>query len=201
MWRRTRENEPWPEEVNSTYEKAVLPARMYTCEFQKGLLFSSRASLINREHKQPSCKAKMFTLMLPRKQTLQHMHLHTSSRMWLTAHTPTNCAVTEWLTPLRHPKRTWTWALLCNCSATTYDKYALRKLPKGVTYCAHTIGISGHVVTSSATGCLCSSTHPSRLQVLHLKGFLPRQNFWEEIEALSRKTHVYVSNLVQELSH
>lgn len=69
-------------------------------------------------------KQKCLTLMLPRKQTLQHMHLHTSSRTWLTAHTPTNCAVSGW--PLSGIPSTWTWALLCNCcSATTYHKYAL----------------------------------------------------------------------------
>lgn len=131
---------------------------------ERSPLFLPRASLINRYI---CAKRKCLTLMLLCKQTLQHMHLHTSSRMWLMAHAPINWAVSGWsLSDI--PKAC---GLLCNCSTTTYHKYALTQIFPKVSLTVHTSTISVYTIGSSGHAVTCASTHPGLTS--HLKDFCP----------------------------
>lgn len=138
VWRRkTRENKPWLKKVISTF-KCLCPIyikRESSYSTVRCLQVTDRSPLFLQMNRYICAKQKHLTLMLPHKQTLQLMPLYTSSRMWLTAHTPINQAVIKWLIPLRHPKSMC--AIVQLLSNYWSQIYTYIKLLKGVTCCTH----------------------------------------------------------------
>ena len=135
------------------------------------------------------------------------MHLYTSSRMWLTAHMPTNWAVTEWLFPLRHPKSMWTIVQLLSNYLSQICTYI--KLPKGVTYCAHLNNLCVHNWDFWSCSNLVRKRMPVQQhppirssQALHLKDFCPGKISMKKKKSCPVKSRcMCIPNLLQESSY
>lgn len=102
----------------------------------------------------------------------------------------------EWLIPLRHPKSMWTIVQLLNNYLSQICTYT--NLPKGVTYCAHFDNLCVHNREFWSCSNLC--VHPSGANKPS-EGFLPRQDFHEEKEVMSRKTQLYPSQIFSNNHH